>query len=377
MKGIKLFFVLILFFPFTLIGQSNYYKTDTSIYIGGENVINAGERLNSKICRIKKANKEIDLPPTNIYEYGFENGQVYVAKYILVDDSMQKVFLERLVKGKISLYFYRGDIGKMFFIEKDSSKLIEIPKRIEQIEKYKFQNVISPYIADCDKVTDILSLVSYTKNSLVQFIKIYNNCESKPFICIRYGLVVGFNESKLILNRHKNGGYAQLLDLKYTGNYSLGGFIDFPLFSSNFSLHTDIYLSHQLYSLSAKTNNSSIDFIGKNTTVNLPVLLRYTMPTTKIRPYFNAGINFTKNFQSDYSLYKTDIYSNIIEINKVNEEPLIEANLVGFSVGAGLEYRLNIRNSLFLETRYCMQYGADNLGIFNNATIQILAGFNF
>ena len=115
MKRFKFYCALALFFPFALVGQTTYYKTDSLLVVGGFKIIDAGEKLNSQLCRIQKMNKENDLPPTVVLEYGLSSGQVYVAKSIKIDGSEQKVFLERLVKGKITLYYYRGKGRKTYF----------------------------------------------------------------------------------------------------------------------------------------------------------------------------------------------------------------------------------------------------------------------
>ena len=377
MKRFKFYCALALFFPFALVGQTTYYKTDSLLVVGGIKIIDAGEKLNSQVCRIQKMNKEIELSPSEVLEYGLSSGQVYVARSIQIDNSEQRVFLERLVKGKVTLYYFRGKGMKTYFIEKDSSKLIEVPRHNRKIAKYNFRKQVAPAVDDCDKVKSLLSLVSYTKISLSKYISCYNNCESNSFPFIRYGILIGDRESKLTRNFHIQDSYARYLDLIYLSSFTLGGFIDVPLYGRNVSVHTELYVSCQKYSYSAQSTTSALDFIGSNSSISIPLLVRYTFLSKKIRPFINAGVEFTNNFKSDYAFYKTDIQPNFIKIDKVNDKIVIESNRIGFAAGAGLEYKLNYRHSLFLETRYTLQYGMQNAGVFNNSIIQILTGFNF
>lgn len=50
---------------------------------------------------------------------------------------------------------------------------------------------------------------------------------------------------------------------------------------------------------------------------------------------------------------------------------------LGYVIGGGLEYKLNYKNSLFFELRYCNQYNQGNSKFIRNSAFSVLTGINF
>ena len=169
-------------------GQTEYFSTDSTASHGVE-LIDGGELINSQFCRVKKGEKTIEYTPYEVEEFGFKNGRVYISKEIQIADSSKRVFMERLHNGNTTLYYYRGKGIKTFFIQKDSTLFIEIPK--QDTAKEDYSNQLSNLTNDCPSVLDASKLVRYNKKSLSKFIARYNKCELKPFPSFKYGLTVG------------------------------------------------------------------------------------------------------------------------------------------------------------------------------------------
>lgn len=354
-------------------GQTEYFSTDSTASHGVE-LIDGGELINSQFCRVKKGEKTIEYTPYEVEEFGFKNGRVYISKEIHIADSSKRVFMERLHNGNTTLYYYRGKGIKTFFIQKDSTLFIEIPK--QDTAKEDYSNQLLNLTNDCPSVLDASKLVRYNKKSLSKFIARYNKCELKPFPSFKYGLTVGYEFLRLIPSRKQNENL-KYFDYKYDGGFSIGLFLDNPILVSDFSLHAELFLSKHGYSYNQLVDNKDLDFIANFTSLNVPILLKYAYPSKRIRPFINAGINGTYLIKNKSLLHEITINVTTIEINDTEIASMISDFQLGYVIGGGLEYKLNYKNSLFFELRYCNQYNIEDSEFLGNSKLSVLTGINF
>lgn len=369
----KIFLFLVSLFPISLAAQHINYYEKANTTITGINLVNGGDINNAQFCKVITRNNSKKFTPHEVIEYGFNNGQTYVARDITVSGMKKRVFLERLAKGKLNLYFYKNNYLKLYFIETDSAQLIEIPQK--KGKNTVFRKILAENTGDCANVKDAAKFVSYNKKSMAKFINRYNGCELKPFPHFRYGIFAGYEGTKLI-------PYDPVADIGninfgYNGGYSIGVFTDIPLFASCFSLHPELYFSKQRYSYSSTKENKQYDFVANVTSFKLPVLLRYAFPVNKVRPYINAGIILGYNLVSDDVLYESNITNSTIKLNSVTSGIWFNKFQLGGSMGAGVEIALTYRNSLFIEFRYNKLIGSNDSRAFKNSEYNINFSVNF
>lgn len=369
-------FLITFFLPFQISGQGSYIEKDSATTIGIK-LIDGGEKLNSKFCQVKKDGNIIQYSAIEVKEYGFEKGRVYISKDIQTNDtSIHRVFLERLINGKTSLYYYRGKGVKTYFIEKDSSLFTELAKGGESNET-DFNEKLLNITSDCENISDAVKLVSYNKKSLSTLIDRYNKCELKPFPFFRYGFILGYGFTKLNPSPGNEMTYLSEFDYKYDPSYILGVFIDCPIFVSYYSFHTELLYSGNGYSYTLRTGNRDYDLVINTTSLSLPLLLRYTIPSKSIRPYFELGAIYTYNLRNESTKYESIIDGSLIDVISVSEESLIPENQAGFSIGAGVQYNLSLKNILSLGLRYYNQYPVGNSSSFSNKSFQIISSISF
>lgn len=77
---------------------------------------------------MKEGKEIIEYNPQQVSRYGFKEGSEYIARGITIQGNKKRVFLEQLVKGDLSLYHYREKGLETFFLEKDSTLFVELPK---------------------------------------------------------------------------------------------------------------------------------------------------------------------------------------------------------------------------------------------------------
>lgn len=371
----RFYFVILVFHVFCmpLFGQVNYYQKDSSVYMNVE-LLSGNDLRNSRFCQLMDDGRLISFNPYEVSEYGFEDGRVYISKEIQIAGSPERVFLERLVNGSTALYYYRGENIKLFFLEKDTLGLVELPKYEAGTGKSYKDNLLE-ITDDCSGAKKAVRVASYSKTALTNYFKRYYSGQFFPQF--KYGLFIGGEAAKLIAVKSNENAEISQLDFLHDPGFSFGFFLDYPLLMSNYSFHSEVFYSQHGFSSQKSVQNKDIFFIANVSTLSLPVLIRYSLPTKRIQPFFNAGGIFSYNMNNENFIYETLISENIIEGNMIEESTLISNYQMGYSVGGGLESRFGFKNTLFLELRYNHQMGMPRTGSLNTSTVNILTGIGF
>ncbi|MBN2611505.1 MAG: outer membrane beta-barrel protein [Bacteroidales bacterium] len=382
-KGIIILFIFFISWPINLFAQRGYISTDSSIF-SGIKLMNRGAVSNAKFCHKVEGNKIIKYSPYDLKEYGFNNYKIFVSRDIQIQGSIKRVFLECITEGNIDLYYYRGRGIRTFYIENDTSPLIEITKK-ESIEGYNnFKTVLEEYTSNCEAAIKNINYLKYNRISFKRFIKSYNKCEYKSPSYFKYGFITGFGIAKLNPSPIKETYYVNHFDFKHDKNFTLGIFIDNPILAFNFSFHSEILYSSNGYSYSYSDKNTDIDIVINTRSIKLPFLLKYTIPYTKFLPFVNLGGIYSYQLENENMIYKSqkstiDKYQldklSVIEIVKVNETSLVADHELGFCVGGGMGFKLNNSNSVFLELRYNYRYGL-NKEAFGKSELDFLIGIS-
>jgi hypothetical protein len=354
----SLILILLSLLPLQSFEQNCYYEGNGAKSIGVK-IVDLGDRMNSRICMVKKGKKELRFTPYEIDEYGFSDGRVYKAKNIRISDSVQRVFLLQLSKGDINLYYLREKHLKTFFIQKDSSELIELPEKKDAKDSAFFRDNLVGITAGCPAVTDAIKVVSYNKNSMGKLFRRYNHCILRPFPFLRFGLLAGYgwtipDPSAIGLTAMDEFFFG------YEGRYILGLFADKPILMSDFSMHLELTYNKYAFANNEIIDNRDLDFVANVSSLGMPVLLRYSYPSNRIRPFVNAGGYLSWNLKNENNLYEATVNHTLVEIAEIRENSLISKYMGGLALGAGFEYRLNFRRSLFIDFRYNRLYGLTN-----------------
>lgn len=359
--------------PVLSFAQGEYFTTD-SLTSYGLKLIDNGDLMNSNICEVKIKDRIVKYSPYEVKEYGFKDGRVYKSREIQLGDSSKKVFMECLTSEKTTLFYYRGKGIKIFYLEKDSTLFVELPKKYAGKEIYAEQ--LSQITSDCFNVSDACKLVSYTKKSLSKLITRYNQCVLKPFPHFKYGFLVGYEFLKLNPSTEQND-HLEYFNYTHDGSLSLGIFLDSPIQASDLSLHAELSFSDHGYSYNHASTTEDLNLLVNISSLRVPVLLRYTLPNNNLRPYFNVGTQFSFNNKKESGLYKTTFSENMIEINNLLDETIISTYDMGYLTGCGVECDLDYKRSVFLEIRYGNQFSiSDNIRN-SNSMVLISSGINF
>jgi len=168
-----------------------------------------------------------------------------------------------------------------------------------------------------------------------------------------------------------------LRNVEFNNDYSIifGLFLDLPILCSYYSFHPEIYFQKNTFSYHSESENKTNDVIINASNLNLPILFRYTYPSLLIRPYLNIGSNFSFNYRNENAIYQANISNDIIEIYDVKESIFYSERQIGYIVGGGFQYKINNKNSIFIELRFIQQFATNNETM-GTGSFQFFTGIN-
>jgi hypothetical protein len=252
-----------------------------------------GDLAMGEICRYKSSinEKEQIYSPNDISGYRFINDKYFISKEV----HGKKVFLEFLIKGKISLYYLRDAKGDYYFLEKDSSGIVNIPyireTRYIDNTSYLYESkehigILNFYMKDVPELQSrIANIEQPDHNSLIKLAEDYHHKICKDESCIIY-------EKKSPLIQFSVEPLAGVT--KFIPDFlKLGTVIDYG---------ANIYLKATRTSENLYFKTGII--ISSNDTMRiykLPLQIQYLYPNAKFRPKVSFGINLNfQNFNSKY-----------------------------------------------------------------------------
>jgi hypothetical protein len=255
----------------------------------------------------KSAIVETEISPVNTNELQYSKGLT-----IKTDTA----FLQTIIKGAKSLYFYMNKFGKeQFYIRKDTTFELLIYKKYLQEQEQEGQTVIAEnkkyvgqltiYLYNCPEIQQKTKDLEYRKNSMENLFLFYYRCVPSEItfhkktkkISTEFGVLAGMTLTSL---KFKGTGFGYLVNADYdlSANFSAGLFADVILAGNQGKWS----LCNELIFTSYKVNGRVDDYVHEdnytiiNTTIGYSYLklinmLRFKYPAGKLFIYLNAGIS--------------------------------------------------------------------------------------
>lgn len=377
-------------------------------YRGGAN--------NFKSCNFKASENQesVVYSPTQLKAYRFVDDKFFESKDIKTGgDSIERHFLEVLVRGKVTLYKYRSS----FYVEKNDTlfykltnekkELIVERKRITEydtqeihISKYsnKHIGILNMLLFDC--IGLIPNTLLLKERDLTRLIEKYNECTGEPSISFKekkkwlqssFGIGAGVNNSTINFKSDVKG--SEYLTSNFDRNNSLFISVNIelhsPRISERIAFTTGLFYMSLKYtsfseisgttfsSPSITRNDVSIEFKQ----IKIPFGFRYTFPERFISPYFNLGGSETIHLSSS-SLWIGEIERlNVVETYE-NEALYIRNQQFGIWAGVGAKKKITSKLIAQIEVRYERTNGIEgqNINPFLDSSIeniQLLLSLNF
>ena len=376
MKTILLKLLLIwapAFLPLLSYAQSNY-RPGLIITLQNDTVYGQidfrTDKMNAKRCvfKPKRSSDIITYYPNDIQGYRFtDDGKYYISYTIELKHSEvpQPVFLEYLLQGIKSLYYYETENYESIYFVESGDKLIKVdaPKIITKRENgNQYTGNVKRYIpilqyafGDCPALEHKIRRTSFTHTGLIDIAKDYHYamCTSNED-CIEFETKEDKHSLRLYVTPYagiqqysfpSRGPWHNFSkpDLSYLFGVNL--VLNSRRWMSSLSASMDISISHfnsveqrsyQTYKmvdgsisetyLHHYTRSSSL------TSLSAKLGIRYTYPKGRIRPFIEAGGAFAGMIGRKFGPEQEGDYSSIAE-------NVAEDTALGYYANAGLQFK--------------------------------------
>ncbi len=376
-----LLFIVLIFITINGLAQRDYRKgyiiTHEMDTIYGW-VDYRGDIRNAKICSFKKndTDKAMEYTPETITAYRFLDGKYYVSKSVDNEDVPKQVFLEYLVNGMASVYYYRDDFtNHHYYLEKDET-FIELKEEKKEISDghgtvYK---TVKPYIGmlkatlNVYEMSDEIEKSGLDRPSLINIAKDYHSyactdgseCivyeKPKPPVLFRIGPLVGIDYSRFIMSgwwySKKQYEFQTSAQWGYGLNWSCGVNMNLslPQWNDKFFLQMQLLYTRHDYSGIVKTYSTTVDaYIRHCNIFQMDLAIKYEYPTGRFRPTIALGAvgMYLPNGVMEESTDEEGYLRPLLFSTSSYDLPM--KMLYGFGFTPGVHYYLSKKIVLFIQ----------------------------
>lgn len=311
--------------------------------------------------------------------------------------TIDTTFLQVMIRGVKSLYYYKNNNGIENFYIKQNEKfeLLEYKMYFKNqgknhiiTENKKFIGQLVLYFNDCPSINSKLKDLRYFKKSLYKLFRFYYKCTKMEVIFLKkpekisteFGALAGVSISSI---KFRSDSYDYLINVDFPSsvNFSTALFFNIilPRNQGKWSICNELFFCS--YNVKGRYN----DYVNEDkytitdtelgySYLKMNNMLRFKYPIKKLFIYFNAGIsNGIAISEMNYRKIETKFYSNesIEEKRAINGTRKYEQR---FILGLGTKF-----NNYSIEMRYEKGNGISdwmNLGSTTNSVF-LLFGYKF
>ena len=322
--------------------RTGYLVRPTGDTVRGE-VHMRDARLSSQQCRFRTS---ADAPvttflPTEIRAYGFLATEPKLYRAFTPAGFSQPYFLEALVTGPANLYSLRdADHKDHYYVATASFPLTELVQRKILLEQERvlqeqniYRNTLAQVLVGCPSVQAQLPSLRFTVPALVQVVAAYNQClvpapkvapgsstaSQLPPQRLRLGLLLGMQHMAMHTEYTDQLNQNNRLDFGPQVAPVVGLALNLPLaaLSRKLSLEAELFYEAEKYEQTVAqtyfggSSYSSVNLYTFNAAyLRLPLLIRYTLPKGRVRPFLEAGPTLAYALKLDNTVVSHDAQGN-------------------------------------------------------------------
>ncbi|RMG21700.1 MAG: hypothetical protein D6730_17805 [Bacteroidetes bacterium] len=301
--------------PAYIITHSGDSLSGLALYSGGNKLF--------KQCRFKE-NAYLEarlILPGDVRAYGFAEGDRFESKKIEKAGDSLMVFAECLLKGKVSLYKYKGT----FFAESREGKLVKLEKVEKEVKRHEitylqrdpqYLTQLWKLMEDCELIVNELSIQNVkmgprlNEKGLLRLFMMYHECmerpymvykTNKPWLTIRPGLRGGLTLGRLYFPKFvRSIANDPLTNTQFGSSVALFPGVSmqfgYPRLTKFFSTELELrYLPMSFYSRYTRDVLKGIenqDLFIDYSAISLSFGLRYDFLKSRISPYLSGGLSY-------------------------------------------------------------------------------------
>jgi hypothetical protein len=320
--------------------------------------------------------------PYEVIEYYYEPGLCFLSREIEVKDESGRRFLQCLVKGYASLYYYETVERSGYLLEKEGEPLQFLeeqpddPRLMDQPSAEKMRD----FISGCPELMEKVKTLSSRGKDLIRLIRQYNRCsradqeivlykpgKEKPF---RVGVTAGINLSDLTVQGNTNYHDA---NLKVGMGFNLGvGFECY--FMKRFSAEMKVmWVSYNASLWDYPVDDPDTTFREDDVLINFsyidfPVQLRFNLNQNRIKTFVFGGFWYGILLEQDIAVQSTrEERSGVYPLD-------LDRLKRGYTGGLGIAIPSSRRSEISFEIGYIYQKtggGSSDGFTMNNVFLQM------
>lgn len=306
----------------------------------------------------------------DIRGYRFIDDKLFVSKRIKsYADTVETVFIEVIVGGKISLFRYENQ----FFVSKDGSAPHKLTnERYETVvngnrvvtSSNRYIGVLNHLMSDCRGLASRIKSTDLFEKSLTEVVEAYNECMKAPAVIYKsrlpyakatLGLVGGAGMTRLsFANAHQ-----EYLQGDFEPSIGPLGGVSLDLFSprvnQRLSFHAELLYGQAHYASFVSIrdrHHTNRHYVRVNVeTLEVPLGIRYQFPERTFTPFFNAGA--TNHYHvSRMTTWTWERQTDDVIQTYEDQPSKMARHQFGLWGGAGVSKRVSSAYDLFIEARY-------------------------
>lgn len=249
-----------------------------------------GDLSLGKKCVFFKDSIITEYKPQEIKSFRFIDSKYFVTREV----ENKKYFMEFLIKGKVNIFYLRTLTGDHYYIENDSSRLVEIPVEKEFVfingklkvnEAKRHIGVLKYFMRDAkDFDKRINSIKKIGHKELISIAKEYHNLVCKDETCVIYEKPPDM--IRIRIEPAIGFGYVKNPEIKNSIVYQTGLQFNFWIPRVNERLY---FRSGFLFT-NIKNNNYTTTYY------KIPLAIEYELPDYKVKWKMGYGMNIYKYF---------------------------------------------------------------------------------
>jgi len=305
----------------------------------------------------------VTYSPSEVIEYYYEPGLCFLSREIELKDESGRRFLQCLVKGYASLYYYETVEGSVYFLEKEGEPLQflekhpEDPRLMDQPSVEKMRD----FVSGCPEVMEKVNTLSNQSKDLIRFIRQYNRCSGDDQEMVLYkpgkeksfrvGVTAGFNLADLTVQGNTNYHDA---NLQVGMGFNLGVGFEF-YFMKRFSAKMKVmWVSYNASIWDYPVDDPDTTFREDDVLINFsyidfPVQLRFNLTQNRINTFIFGGFWYGILVEQDIAVQSTSegksgVYP--LDLDKLKR---------GYTGGLGISIPSSRRSEISFEVGYIYQ----------------------
>jgi hypothetical protein len=345
-----------------------------------------GARRGAQQCLFRETadKKVVSFKPDQLRGYGLASGERYISQLTPAASqptteqpaagaapAPQPLFLEVLAAGEAYLLARHDQVGgtHYYLLKKGAAlptELVQERRQVMQDGRLRnelllpvFRGVLTTQFADCPAVLLRVSKTEYKESALVAVVEQYNACRQPGQLVATHKqpteanleVLLGGQISQTTYNEHE---YSDKLSGALAPELGLALRVGRRTAKQKFSLRLELHYARQV-ATGTFERQTELPGLGRYLTttyetrfkaayLRVPVLVRYTLPGTKLRPFVEAGASFSYAIELDPQLRRvkdskgagTSDWYTLFSDDVFLKDPFRRYE-IGFLAGAGVQ----------------------------------------